>query len=108
MKKELVFSIWIFITIGFFVANYFYPLIYLEKGFYTFFTLTIVYAIFKIILQERISKTIKNKKTKYSFSKIISILYIAIFGISVITIWVDNPQDITIAYGLAGAGIAIA
>lgn len=108
MKKGFIFSIWVSVTLGFWIANYFYPLAYLEKGFYTFFVLTAIYAIFKLVLQEKISKTIKNKKTKYSFSKIISILYIAVFGISVITIWVENPQDITVAYGLAGAGIAIA
>lgn len=64
--------------------------------------------VFKIILQENIARKIKDKKTKYATSKIISILYIAIFVIVVITIWVQDPQDIVVAYGLAGAGIAIA
>lgn len=108
MRKAIIFSTWILIALGFWVANYFYPLDYLEKGFYTFVALTIVYAIFKMLLQEKISKTIKDKKTKYSFHKVISVLYIAVFGLSVAIIWVKNPQDITVASGVAGAGIAIA
>ncbi|MDH3191748.1 MAG: mechanosensitive ion channel family protein [Nitrosopumilus sp.] len=70
--------------------------------------LSIIYLVFKLVLHVKIVKTIKGKKTKYAFSKIISVLYIAVFLIVLITIWVENPQDITIAYGLAGAGIAIA
>jgi small-conductance mechanosensitive channel len=108
LKKEAVFSLWVILAGIFWVANYFYSSTYLEKAFYTFLVLSIIYLIFKILLQEKIAKTIKDKKTKYSFAKVISVLYIAIFVIVLITIWVENPQDITVAYGLTGAGIAIA
>lgn len=108
MKKGVVFSVWLILAGIFWAANYFYSSIYLEKTFYTFLVLSIIYLIFKIFLQEKIARTIKDKKTKYSFAKVISVLYIAVFVIVLITIWVENPQDITVAYGLAGAGIAIA
>ncbi len=108
MKKEAVFSLWVILAGIFWTVNYFYFSPYLEKAFYTFLVLSIIYLIFKILLQEKIAKTIRDKKTKYSFSKAISVLYIAVFVIILITIWVENPQDITVAYGLAGAGIAIA
>lgn len=108
MKKELVLSIWIVVSISFWIANYLYPLQYFEKGFYTFLSLSVIYFVFKLMLHGKIAKTIKDKKTKYSFAKVISILYIVVFVIVLITIWVENPQDITVAYGLAGAGIAIA
>ena len=99
---------WIMVSAGLWFANYLYPLVYLEKGFYTFFALSVIYLIFKIFLQDKIAKSIKDKKAKYSFSKVISVLYIIVFVIFLIAIWVENPQDITVAYGLAGAGIAIA
>jgi len=108
LKKEAVFSLWVILAGIFWTVNYFYFSPYLEKAFYTFLVLSIIYLIFKILLQEKIAKTIRDKKTKYSFSKAISVLYIAVFVIILITIWVENPQDITVAYGLAGAGIAIA
>ena len=94
MKKGLVFSFWVILSTAFWIANYLYPSLYLEKGFYTFLVLSLIYLVFKLFLQERIAKTIKDKKTKYSFSKVLSILYIAIFIIVLITIWVENPQDI--------------
>ena len=108
MKKEFVLSIWIILSISFWIVNHIFPSIYLENGFYSFLALSIIYLIFKLILQGKIVKTIKDKKTKYSFSKVISVLYLAVFVIILITVWVENPQDITVAYGLAGAGIAIA
>jgi len=101
-------ALWIIFSAALWSTNYFYPSLYLEKGFYTFLALSIIYLLFKLFLQDRIGKTIKDKKTKYSFSKVISVLYIIVFVVVLITIWVENPQDITVAYGLAGAGIAIA
>lgn len=108
MRGEFVLFLWVILSISFWIANYIYPSPYLENGFYSFLSLSLIYLIFKLILHGRIVKTIKDKKTKYSFSKVISVLYIAMFLIVLVTIWVENPQDITVAYGLAGAGIAIA
>lgn len=108
MKKGVIFALWIILAGIFWASSRFYSSPYIEKAFYTFLALSIIYLVFKIFLQGKIAKTIKDKKTKYSFSKVISVLYIAIFVIVLITIWVENPQDITVAYGLAGAGIAIA
>lgn len=108
MRREFVFSLWIILSISFWIANYMYRSPYLENSFYSFLALSIIYLIFKLILHEKVVKTIKDKKTKYSFSKVISVLYLAVFMIVLITIWIENPQDITVAYGLAGAGIAIA
>lgn len=108
MRKTIILFVWASITAALFIGNYIYPSSYLQKGFYTFLVLSIVYFVFKVLIQEKITKTIKDKKTKYSISKIISILYLAIFLVSIVVVWVENPQDITVAYGLAGAGIAIA
>lgn len=108
MRREFVLSFWIVLSVSFWIMNYFYPSLYLENSFYSFLALSIIYLVFKVILHGKIVKTIKDKKTKYSFSKVISVLYIAVFLIVLVTIWVENPQDITVAYGLAGAGMAIA
>lgn len=108
LKKIPTLTLWVILTVSLWVLNYVYPLVYLQKGFYTFLALSIIYFVFKLMIQEKIIKTIKDKKTKYSFSKVISVLYMAVFLVTIIMIWVENPQDITVAYGLAGAGIAIA
>ena len=108
MKKESILILWIVTTIVLWVANYFYPLEYFEKGFYTFLALSVIYLIFKLILQGKISKTIQDKKTKYSISKIISVLYLVVFIAVLIMIWAKDASQLTVATGLAGAGIAIA
>ena len=108
MKKELVLILWIIPSILLWLTNYLYPLEYLENGFYTFLALSVIYLVFKIILQERLSKKIQDKKTKYSISKLISVLYIGVFFAVLISIWSKDATQITVASGLAGAGIAIA
>ncbi|CAD6523640.1 Small-conductance mechanosensitive channel (modular protein) [metagenome] len=108
MKKELILILWIIPAILLWLANYLYPLEYLENGFYTFLALSVIYLVFKIILQERLSKKIQDKKTKYSISKLISVLYIGVFFAVLISIWSKDATQITVASGLAGAGIAIA
>lgn len=108
MKKELILILWIIPAVLLWVANYLYPLEYLENGFYTFLALSVIYLVFKIILQERLSKKIQDKKTKYSISKLISVLYIGVFFAVLISIWSKDATQLTVASGLAGAGIAIA
>ena len=100
--------LWIIPSILLWLTNYLYPLEYLENGFYTFLALSVIYLVFKIILQERLSKKIQDKKTKYSISKLISVLYIGVFFAVLISIWSKDATQITVASGLAGAGIAIA
>ena len=88
--------------------NYQYPNDYLFKGFYTFLALFIIYFAAKVVIEELGTKRIKDSKTKYSFKKTISIIYIGIFLVILITIWIENPEALFLAFGLIGAGIAIA
>lgn len=89
-------------------ANNEYPHEYLAKGFYTCFVLAIIYGILKIGVEEIGTKGIRDSKTKYSFRKTISILYLLIFLIVIGIIWIENPEALFVAYGIIGAGIAIA
>jgi hypothetical protein len=42
MRREFILSLWIILSISSWVANYVYPSIYLEKGFYSFLALSII------------------------------------------------------------------
>lgn len=96
------------ISICIFFLNYQYPDIYLEKSFYTIVVLLCLYLVFKIFFEELAVKGIKDTKTKYSFKKTISVIFIAAFLIAIISIWVERPEALFVAFGLIGAGIAIA
>jgi len=106
-KKILTTILFAILTIVLWFLYYTYSYYYLFKGFQTLFALTIVYLIFRLILEELISKKIKSAKAKYSFNKTISILYILFFILTLIYIWVEQTETLLISYGLIGAGIAV-
>jgi small-conductance mechanosensitive channel len=81
---------------------------YLEKGFYTLLTLTVIYCVFRILLEEAVITRIKDAKTKYSFRKTVSILFIVVFLVAAIRIWITQTETLLVSYGLIAAGIAVA
>ena len=80
----------------------------MQKGFYTFLALTILYLVFRIAFEEIVVKRIRESKTRYSFRKTVSILYLAMFVAIIIKTWVANTHTLLVSYGLVGAGIAVA
>lgn len=94
------------VLLGF--ANFRYPNAYLEKGFYSCLALTVIYCVFEVLFEEFVTKRIKESKTRYSLRKVISILSLATFALAFASIWIVEAQNILIAFGLVGAGVAIA
>jgi len=109
LNKKVIYIISLSLaSILFWFANIRYPNIYLQKGFYTFLTLDVTYFLFKLIFEEISIKKIKDSKTRYSFRKTVSIIYLAALLVILIRIWVETTQTLLVSYGLIGAGIAIA
>ena len=106
-RKILLLILCITISASLWYTNYFYPNILFQKGFWTFLFIGVIYFLFKFILEETISKRIKDYKAKYSFKKTLSILYLLILAVNVLIIWAEDTQAILVAYGLVAAGIAI-
>ncbi|MFX1465890.1 MAG: mechanosensitive ion channel family protein [Promethearchaeota archaeon] len=116
MRKILIIILWIIGVVLLWFATLLYPAIsllipfpekYLMNIFYTVIALGIIYIIFKVIIEEAVVKRIKETKTKYSFNKLVSILYIIAFLAVLTTIWIEQPQTLFVAYGVVAAGIAI-
>jgi len=80
---------------------------YLIKGLQTFLALTVIYIIFKLVFEGIFVKGIKDYRTRYSFKKAVSVIYMLVFILVVSTIWIENAQSLVLAYGIIGAGIAI-
>jgi len=108
MKKIIGLLSLTIITVLFWYANFCYPNLYLEKGFYTFLALTIIHFVFKSIFEETVTRKIKEPKARYSFRKTISILYFGVLLLALSKIWVEHTQALLVSYGLVAAGIAIA
>lgn len=90
------------------IANYYYPDQYIEKGFFTFLALAIIYFVFKLALEHFLAQSIKDGKTKYSVRKAISIIYVLVFFAILTQIWATSTDALFVSYGIMGAGIAIA
>ncbi|MBD3361603.1 mechanosensitive ion channel [Candidatus Woesearchaeota archaeon] len=109
MKKKIPILLGLILLAGgFWFANFKYPNDYFLNGFYTFLAFAIIYFVFKILAEEIASRRISDDRTKYSFSKTVSILYLGILVITAILIWIEDPQSLLVAYGLIAAGVAIA
>ena len=93
------------VLLGF--INFRYLNTYLEKGFYSCIALTVIYFVFEVLFEEFVTKRIKESKTRYSLRKVISILSLATFALAFASIWIVEAQNILIAFGLVGAGVAI-
>ncbi|MBN1323625.1 MAG: mechanosensitive ion channel [Methanotrichaceae archaeon] len=92
----------------FWTADYYYPQTYLQKAFLTLVTVSAVHLVFKHLVEEELSKRIFEAKTKYSFRKTISILYLVVLTAIVLNIWVENSQSLLVSYGIIAAGLAVA
>jgi len=109
MKRRITLLVaFIIASALFWFANFRYPHKYLQRGFETFLAFAIVYFFFALVFEEAVAKRIKMPKTRFSFRKSVSVLNLVFFSIIVVTIWVENIQNLLIAYGLIGAGVAIA
>jgi small-conductance mechanosensitive channel len=76
--------------------------------FYTSIWVLSLYAVIKIGFQSLLSKSISDDEMRYKFRKTTGILFWVASFIIVLRIWIPNPQALLVAYGLVGAGVAIA
>ncbi|WP_455368524.1 mechanosensitive ion channel family protein [[Eubacterium] cellulosolvens] len=107
-NKVIYFFILIFAIIILWLINLEYGNIYLIKSYQTLIALTIIYFIFKLLLEGIVKKKIRDSKTNYYFNKANSIIQTIIFLIIVIAIWVQNVEALFVTFGLFAAGVAIA
>jgi small-conductance mechanosensitive channel len=107
MNKIFVFSCQVATAVAFWIADFYHPEMYFRNGFYTFLALAVIYLVFKLVLEHLFARRIKDSKTKYSFKKVISIIYVVVFAGVVIQIWVTNTDAMLVSYGLLAAGIAV-
>lgn len=108
LKKTLIFALLLLGTGSLWILESVYKNIDLQQWYLTFLWLTLIYFVFKITLEGFAARRIHDNKNRYKFRKIISLVYLLIATIVLVRIWVDNPQSLLVAYGVVGAGVAIA
>ena len=115
-RNTIIFTSLIILTIVTFAIAYIlpgllegvqFPVRTLHQLFYTLLAITIIYTIF-MLLERAFRKQITDDKTKYTATKVLSVLEILFMLIAVASIWVKDPQGLVVFFGIVGAGIAIA
>jgi len=107
-RKVVVLTLLIIISGALWFLHSLYPNLYLQKIGSTAITLTVLYLVFRFILEQMIVARLKAAKTRYALRKVFTILYGLIFFAVATAIWLENMQALSVAYGLLGAGMAIA
>jgi small-conductance mechanosensitive channel len=106
VRHLLTFTLLVILTVSFYVAALIFPEITLGRVFLTLLAITVVYIIFTLI-RIIVIRRIRDKQNRYSFRRTLSILYYVVIGTILLSIWI-NTNYILVAYGIIGAGIAIA
>ncbi|KAF5087559.1 mechanosensitive ion channel family protein [Methanoculleus horonobensis] len=93
-------------TALFLLAALLYPDIFLERIFYSSLTISLVYFFF-LVVESLTIRRIKDERERYSFRRTVAILKILVVGVILLRVWIDTNY-ILVAYGIIGAGIAVA
>jgi len=108
IKKILILFILLVATISVVIIDNFIDFRVSGKLFISGTSLTILYFVFKILIEELLVGRLKDYKTRYTVRKTTSILFLLLSTIVLIGLWIENTQAILVTYGLIAAGIAIA
>lgn len=108
MNKILIVITMVLLAILFWLLDWLYSNKYLLLVFWSLLGLTVVYLLFKGLLEWLIVKRIMDSRTRYSIRKTISILNILATIVLLAYIWIENTQSLALSLGLVAAGVAIA
>lgn len=103
----VVFSLLLLTVAAWFLAVE-YRNLFIFRIYSTLLWLTVIHFFFKVVLEHRIAKKIKDDKTRFEFSRIVSILYIVLLVLVSIRVWVEDTQVLLVSYGLIAAGVTVA
>lgn len=88
--------------------NQYHPNPHLHKAFVTAVAVAMIHLLLRHIFQELLIGRMTVSKTRYSFRKTVSILYIVVVVAVVMNIWIENTQSLLVSYGIIAAGLAVA
>jgi small-conductance mechanosensitive channel len=115
-RGYIIFTSLVILTVIAYAAGYILPALVseislpeteLQQLFITLLAITIIYTIF-LIFDRTFRKKITDNRTKYTATKVLSVLEILFMLITVAAIWIKDPQSLIVFFGIVGAGIAIA
>ena len=107
-RKFITLTLLILTAGALYIAYSYFEWSSLEKTAWALGAIAAIYTVFSIGFEEFIVSRMQNGKTRYSIRKAMSLLSIGLSLIIVLRIFIPNPEALLVAYGLMGAGVAIA
>jgi len=107
-RKFLTFFILLSLAVAAFVGNIWFEDVTAEKLVQSLITITLLYGLISIGIGGFFARRLSDSKTRYSFRKAMSMIFLVVLAIVLLRIWVPNPQALLVAYGVVAAGIAVA
>ena len=108
LKRFLPLLLFTTLAASLWALNSVYPNPLLHRAFITAVAVAIIHLLFKHLFEELLIGRITVSKTRYSFRKTVSILYLVILVAVVMNIWIENTQSLLVSYGIIAAGLAVA
>ncbi len=105
-RHAITFTLLAILTGSFWLVALIYPEVSLVRLTLSLFSILIIFSVYSVIRIIAV-RQIRGRETRYSFRRAASILYFVTVIIVLLRIWVDTNY-IFVAYGIIGAGIAIA
>jgi len=107
-KKYVLVSVLIVATVVVFLSGTISSSPLLPQLFTTLLVITVIFSLFSIVLDTLIRRNIRDSRSKYTATKVISVIESGLILAAVALIWVRDLQALTVFFGIIGAGIAIA
>lgn len=106
-KKVLIGVLLVITAIVMVVIDLRFGIRYSGKVILTLVSITFLYLVLKLLVEELLAGKLKDYKTRYTVKKATSVLFLILVMVFIVTIWIENTQALLVAYGLIAAGIAI-
>jgi len=107
-KKYVLVSVLIVATVIVFLSGTISSSPLLPQLFTTLLVITVIFSLFSIVLDTLIRRNIRDSRSKYTATKVISVIESVLMFAAVALIWVRDLQALTVFFGIIGAGVAIA
>ncbi len=108
INKVITLIVLVGLSIGLSVALFRYPEnVYLQRGLSSAIALSILYLIFKLFFEEVVARRVQKGASRFSFRRVMSAFFFIAAVIALTNIWI-NAQNLLVAFGLIGAGVALA
>ena len=108
LKRFLPLLFLIALAASLWALDHYYPNPHLHKAFVTAVAVAMIHLLLRHIFQDLLIGRMTVSKTRYSFRKTVSILYIVVVVAVLMNIWIENTQSLLVSYGIIAAGLAVA